>query len=670
MTVVLRNKKISEYLVLTIVLLLLSGIFFHKSNHLFPSYVHAWTQSDRYALAQGFVMNDMDFFHPTTLNLKPQFEPQAPLSQEKGITSVDFPIIEYSVAILMKITGISEPIVFRLFVMVIGIIGLFFLFSFCRKLGLSFFNSLILTIFVLVAPVYTYYFNGFIPSSSAVAFCFIAFYYYFNYLNTKKFKFYILIIMFLCLASLIRMPFLIPLLAVVATQFFVNLKNRKYIWKELLTAAAFLVLFVAYFIYNQYLKNKYGSLFISNLMFAENLKETLSAIVTAISNWKFKYFSLFQYFVLISGFVFAFAALFQKKDKKFNSLIYSILIWIFASLVYLFVMAKQFPNHDYYFLDSFFVPFVLLSIIGISAICKHSRMVEISVGTILFVVVLFASIKSYQIQRERYTFKSYDLYEISRRNYEDADKLLDKVNVGKEENIVILDAKTTNVPLLLANRRGYTVRHSTEENIRKSLTYNANWYLVQNRFFASDILRNMPSITQELEFVGTNNRISVFKKQKNNGSQSLIELLGLEHFIGNNTTSKVQNLKALFADSSFFSNNEFFNLADTIVNDMTMGAVVFEAKISRKVFPIEELFLIIDITNSSGFKHYDSFELNLFFENNDSTIVASTFMNIPDLSTVDNRIKCYIWNPKLYQLHFDNLTFSIIEKNIIQTKTL
>ena len=53
--------------IFTIVLL---GILF-QINYVndFPSHIHAWSQSDRYALAQGFVNNDLNFFKPETFSL-------------------------------------------------------------------------------------------------------------------------------------------------------------------------------------------------------------------------------------------------------------------------------------------------------------------------------------------------------------------------------------------------------------------------------------------------------------------------------------------------------------------------------------------------------------------------------------------------------------------------
>src|SRR5438067_11466151 len=80
----------------------LSFYFFHKRITLFPSFHHSWSQSDRYALAIGFLRNGLDFFHPQTFNL----------ITTNGITQVDFPIHDYLVALMMKLTGVHQPFIF------------------------------------------------------------------------------------------------------------------------------------------------------------------------------------------------------------------------------------------------------------------------------------------------------------------------------------------------------------------------------------------------------------------------------------------------------------------------------------------------------------------------------------------------------------------------------
>jgi hypothetical protein len=84
-------------------LLLLSVLYYHNTIGLPPSYIHSWTQSDRYAISLKFLENGFNFFKPQTFNL----------STIDGITGVDFPLHEYLVALIMKITGSSSPVIFR-----------------------------------------------------------------------------------------------------------------------------------------------------------------------------------------------------------------------------------------------------------------------------------------------------------------------------------------------------------------------------------------------------------------------------------------------------------------------------------------------------------------------------------------------------------------------------
>ncbi|MFH1321045.1 MAG: hypothetical protein ABII90_10385 [Bacteroidota bacterium] len=106
-----KNKNV--YLLFAI-LGILSISFYKDTINLFPSYIHAWTQSDRYALALGFIDNGFDFFHPCSYNLK----------TVNGITSVDFPIHEYIIAVIMKITGSTAPLIFRIYILLYGLTGL------------------------------------------------------------------------------------------------------------------------------------------------------------------------------------------------------------------------------------------------------------------------------------------------------------------------------------------------------------------------------------------------------------------------------------------------------------------------------------------------------------------------------------------------------------------
>ena len=70
-----------------------------------PQSVHQWAQCDRASVAQHFLNNGFDIFHPQVNNL----------DNGSGITGMEFPFINYVVAILYKLFGVHEWI-YRLLV--------------------------------------------------------------------------------------------------------------------------------------------------------------------------------------------------------------------------------------------------------------------------------------------------------------------------------------------------------------------------------------------------------------------------------------------------------------------------------------------------------------------------------------------------------------------------
>ena len=119
---------------------------FQKINE-FPQYKHCWAQCDRYALALGFINNGGDFFHPETFIYNNQF-PTGDFNTIRNttITSVDFPIHDYCVSLLMRIFHTFDPWCFRLYILIYSVIGLFFLYRL-----ISFFtNSVVKPIFIIL----------------------------------------------------------------------------------------------------------------------------------------------------------------------------------------------------------------------------------------------------------------------------------------------------------------------------------------------------------------------------------------------------------------------------------------------------------------------------------------------------------------------------------------
>ncbi|MCK9451443.1 MAG: hypothetical protein M0Q90_07110 [Bacteroidales bacterium] len=643
-------------------------LFFRAIQNDFPAHVHAWTQSDRYALAIGFLENNFDFFHPATLNLQPKFEATTPLQHPQGITSVDFPIVEYLAATLMWLNGSPSPFIFRTLMLLIGLVGLFSFFRFLRLANMAYPIAVLMLILAFAAPVFSYYLNGFIPSTTAVSLVFAALWQLLRYLRNRGRKHFFISLGLFTLAALVRKPFVMALLAVMLSSIWFRWQQKEKLRVELLSYLIALVLIGSYHTYNKYLSFYYGSLFIGELMPAASLADARSLIAQTWSNWKLDYFSLPQWIVLAVGMLLLPVLFAKVKATWFSQLLLIALLWLLASLTYLLAMAKQFPAHDYYFLDSFFVPLLLLSVLGFSKIKIEKSWQNWSAVFVTIVLGLWMLHSTHQNQRQRYAFKSWDRTEISRLNFEGGDKLLEAAGLASNAKILVLDAYTTNVPLILLARKGYTVINTSAENLKKAILLEVDWVMIQNRFLASDVLRNFPELASQLIPVANNSKIGLYKKQVTHKALSFEELclMPQQHLL----FSKDQdNFKSLITKDSLTAclstNQEYVILVDSLfVQNPGVGlALAFGAQLKAETIN-PGLSVVLDISDDQGYHFYDSFSLQAFFASGLAESASVHLMlNIPAISLENKRIKSYLWNPAKQYLYFNGLKVSLIEYN-------
>ena len=657
-----RFSIFQEYVLPAIVLLVLAFFFFRNTQTQFPAHIHAWTQSDRYALAVGFMENGYDFFHPATLNLKPRYEAAIPLEDPQGITSVDFPIIEYLAALLMGIYGQPAPWIFRTLMLLLGLSGLFIWFRFLREAGVNYGLSLSSLLLAFTAPVFTYYLNGFIPSTSAVAMSLAALYFFARYLRNEKIKTLITALIFLTLSALIRKPFVMGLLAWAGAFVLIFWKEKSKL--RIVLPGFFMALAIVgfYHVYNKFLSFTYGSLFISDLMPADTFSETFQLIRISWANWKLTYFSLPAWIgigLAVSG------LLFKGFGNKTNKVIgFSALLWLAASGLYLLAMARQFPAHDYYFLDSFFLPVLILLGLGLRLLSKIEKPFQRGILFIAFALNGWMLKEAYAIQNERNTFKSWDRTEITRRNFEGGAKLLAEAKVPPNAKILVLDAYTTNIPLLLLERKGYTVINTTQENIKQAMEWDFDFIAIQNRFLASDILRNYPDITQKLQPVANNGKIGIYLQYENSNPLSYKELTYLEQqlVLLEGSTFINQHPKSNSSCEGMVFEHAFLPLADTILHAGTKPEIslFFEAEIHSANLP-KKLFLVMDVSSDDGSKHYESFDLRPFFEADSTFGRPALMMQLPHYIEQELKLKAYLWNVGEQYLCIENLDFKLIQ---------
>jgi hypothetical protein len=68
------------------------------------------------------------------------------------------------VAILMKVFKSSSPFIFRIYILLYGFVGLFFLYKLANLIINNRIIALLITFFAMLSPVYIYYQGNFLPT--------------------------------------------------------------------------------------------------------------------------------------------------------------------------------------------------------------------------------------------------------------------------------------------------------------------------------------------------------------------------------------------------------------------------------------------------------------------------------------------------------------------------
>jgi len=644
---------------------------FYKDNiRSFPYKIHAWTQSDRYALALNFQENGFDLFHPQTYNFKTLSQNQGSLVSENRITPADCPMHEYVIALIMKITGNNRPSVFRFYNLLYGLLGFLFLFLWVRNTSSSWLKPFAVLLFAFLSPVYVYYLDGFLPSITSVSNVFIGLYFYFKFLDNKRYRYLFLAVLFTLLAALSRIPFTLFISALFCQRLWIMIKNRKPELKILWTFMGALAIIIGYFFYNIWLARVYGSSFLMTIMPAASMADLRENISYIYHTWFFSYFTLYHYAViLLLGIIFIVQWIRNRTLTVFQKTTgFLFLFTFFGSVIYFFLMVLQFHNHDYYFLDCFYIPCLLYILMCLDSI----RLKDLSIKLLFAAFVLVFGYLSYgkckQDEQFRYGDDPFNRYQNEYLNYLGSSRLLDSLKISPTSRMVVMDAYTTNTPFILMNRTGYTLMGADGEHIKRSLDWNYDYAVMQNEFILSDIVNYYPEIVNELEPIGNNGKITVFKKnhRKKNLQEFLMikdEILFCKSFCSpsNNSCSKFLSTD-ISCDSILLLNvdREFNDIVEQDISPFMNKehSLMFWADCRMNKFNQDNTDLVAVINNDvSGQIYYRRFSLNQYLGEEISMAFRKLYFMypLPVNGAGKNTLKLYLWNNGKNEIELKNV---------------
>ena len=642
----------------------------------FPMHTHAWAQSDHYALANGFLDNDLNFLQPQTSVYNHQFPNKWKTDDGSKRTAVDFPLHDYIPAVFMKIFGNKSPFFFRFYILLYGFLGIIYLYKLSKKLNNSILLSLFIVLFALTAPVFVYYHSGFLPTIPSLANAIIGTYFYFTYLQDKQLKSFYWTLFFLCLSALARTTFLIPLFAVLCVEFVHLFLEKKDVKKKLIALFPVFFTLVFFYLYNNHVRETYGSLFLNKLLPAKDWTTFKIILKDTYDNWLFHYFSITHYLIFIALLIIAIISILLKKIpfplalQQFSLFVGILFI---GNFIFFLLMVQQYSNHDYYFLDTFYLP-IILFISATSHLISFKTVRATRIYGFLFIALSIGMLwNARKMQEIKRVTGPWDKVTRSVLNFQNSEKFVQVNGISKNEKIIVLNGFTPNIPFVLMNRSGYCTMLTTKKAFKNALKFPAKYVIFQNEYFLSDIYHVYPSILKHLKFVASNGKITICTKSEKISDQTLEEFLNLDsktpieqqtiNFENNNLPTPILTQK-----SERNSNNtvglmaekiEYGNIYQTVNNPqfMQQNRIITIKGIFEKV-PSKDIDLVAVITENDSLTYYKEYQI--IAPKKQGGISKFTYLfNLPEVQSEKNEIKLYFWNPNKGTFQLDQLEVKV-----------
>ena len=516
-------KKPSIHLIAAACIVIVGLLLAWQRLNEFPSYIHAWAQSDWYSLSIGFHNNGFDFFHPETLIYNKQFPDWWLVDTGSTITSVDFPIHAYIVALLMKIFGTTAPWVFRVWTLVCSLVGIWFLYLLARRLTKNTLKSLAVVVIALTSPLYAYYFNSFLPSTPAISLVIIGLWAYVRYIQESETRFWHLAVAMLGVATLVRTSQAVALVAVCGFELLRQTKSNdiifsfknylKKVQKLSLSVIVTLLVIIGYMLWNAHLRAQNGSLFLNYLMPVRNWQDVRDLAENINELWKFRYFSQLQHWVVlilvVAGIAFF---IIRKKKLHRNSLFWFSTIYLFGTFLFFLAMFRQYNQHDYYFLDSFFTPILICVILALRQLPDPERRWSAAASLVLVVAGVFML----STAKKGLTAMHYDpdRAKVCAENYAGSDVWLDEMGIANDAKILSMFGYPQNSPFILMHRKGYTMMKDDDTLVDSVVNFNYDYMVIENNIL-DEKYEKMKDVFSRFERIGSNGRLSIYKKISN-----------------------------------------------------------------------------------------------------------------------------------------------------------
>lgn len=443
-----------------------------------PQGMHQGAQCDRACVAWNYYHESMNFFLPRVSEDR----------GSEGIAGMEFPALPYTVALIYKITG-PHDFIFRLIVYIIVSLGVFMAWKITGFFIQKNIHRLLLTFGWYCSPILVFYTPNFLADPVALSLSMAAWYFFLKrFYGIEPEKNRLLYTLFICLAGLIKISFLISHITVICIAILWNRFNKENAlafrpirYEILWLFIPFIPIFCWYYYSAQLTAKTWNTHFLQSIKPASSLTEFLDNTRYAFNTWQTQLYSP----KFIYGFLFIslYALVFHRNKSPLPAFIAAALLTGFIAVFILFNF--QFRYHDYYFI--LFMPALLFLWIFIQQIWLEKQNFFIGLLPIAIIICFwYMPLRNLwhaeQVIKNRYT-PGNEWYQMAFKTADEfieESKTIGKVIPDKSRVCVAFDP-TPNTALYLLKKRGVRIGEDFDSKMAVNIMNSSGAdYLVLN----------------------------------------------------------------------------------------------------------------------------------------------------------------------------------------------
>lgn len=436
-----------------------------------PQSIHKWRQADGCSIALNYYRGGMHFFAPETNNL----------TSDKGTSGKcmpsEAPVVYYLVAILYKIFGYNEWM-FRLLNTLLFFLGLLYLYKLMFLFTKDVFWSAALSLLFFTSPVMAYYGNNFLINNTALSLSLVGWYHFARYLKGRQLKPFYFSVLFFFLAALLKVTALFSLICFIGIYIAEILRIKKAQEKLFPSVLKYLAPIITVFgivalwllTVSSYNKAHDCTYFSTTAFPIWTLgSEEIDHIIDNVKNiWLAEYFHLSVLIFLSLSFLF-FVFRIKKTDPFFA---FAVPIVLLLGVLYVLMQFRQFAEHDYYVIDLFIIPMILLVALLEMMKREYPNVLSSIVVQIVFCFFLvFNVVHAHSRLNGRYEGWMNDYP--ANKDYYTVTPYLRQIGITENDTVVVIP-DYSNVSLYLIDQKGWTEYVDARLNRETAIPYNGD----------------------------------------------------------------------------------------------------------------------------------------------------------------------------------------------------